>query len=285
MVRIDLHSHTTASDGSLSPEELVQLAKQQGVVALAVTDHDSVASLPRAQAEGERLGIEIIPSIEISCLYEDVELHILGYFINAEDPRLEATLRQYLTSRDDRNPKIIERLRELGCDLTYEEVKTFAGSATIGRPHIAQVLLRKGYVNSVSDAFDRYLTDGGPAYVPRVLPTPKEAIGLIRQIGGIPVLAHPVYTARIQKPFDHVCAMLKGFGLMGIETIYSSHTQQQTDRFRSIAREHQLLVTGGSDFHGDSKPNILVGTGYGNLGVPADLLEPMRMLAGTALPQ
>jgi predicted metal-dependent phosphoesterase TrpH len=282
MARIDLHSHTTASDGSLSPEELVQLAKQQGVSTLAVTDHDSVAGLPRAQAEGDRLGIEIIPGIEISCLYEDVELHILGYFINAEDPRLAATLRQYLTSREDRNPRIVERLRDLGCDLTYDDVKAFAGSATIGRPHIAQVLLRKGYVKSVTEAFDRYLTEGGPAYVPRVLPTPKEAVGLIRQIGGIPVLAHPVYTARLKEPFEHVCATLKGLGLMGIESIYSSHTQQQTDRYRSVAREHRLLVTGGSDFHGDSKPNILVGSGYGNLSVPADLLEPMRMLAGAA---
>jgi predicted metal-dependent phosphoesterase TrpH len=173
----------------------------------------------------------------------------------------------------------------LGCDLTYEEVKAFAGSATIGRPHIAQVLLRKGYVKSVSDAFNRYLADSAPAYVARVLPTPKEAIGLIRQVGGVPVLAHPVYTGRLNKPFDQVCATLKGLGLMGIETIYSSHTQQQTDHYRSVAREQQLLITGGSDFHGDSKPNILVGTGYGNLGVPADLLEPIRAQAGAAWPQ
>jgi hypothetical protein len=159
-------------------------------------------------------------------------------------------------------------------------VKAFAGSATIGRPHIAQVLLRKGYVKSVADAFDRYLAEGGPAYVPRALPSPKEAIALIRRIGGIPVLAHPVYTARLKEPFEHVCATLKSLGLMGVESIYSSHSRQQTDRFRSVAREHQLLVTGGSDFHGDSKPNILVGSGYGNLEVPADLLEPMRVLAG-----
>ena len=278
MVRIDLHTHTTASDGSLSPEELVQLAKHQGVAALAVTDHDSVAGLKRAGAEGARLGVEIIPGIEISCLYADVELHVLGYFINAEDPRLEATLAQYLASRNDRNPRIVERLRELGCDLTYEDVKAFAGSATVGRPHIAQVLLRNGYVKSVAEAFDRYLADGGPAYVPRVLPTPAAAIGLIRQIGGLPILAHPVYTSRLKEPFEQVCATLKNVGLMGIESLYSSHTQQQTDRYRSVAREHALLVTGGSDFHGDSKPNILVGTGYGNLGIPADLLEPMRAL-------
>jgi hypothetical protein len=172
----------------------------------------------------------------------------------------------------------VRRLQELGCDVTYEEVKALAGSATVGRPHIAQVLLRKGYVRSVSEAFDRYLADDGPAYVSRLLPPPEEAIGLIRQIGGIPVLAHPVYTSRLKEPFEQLCATLKGLGLMGIETFYSSHNRQQTDRYRSIAREQGLLVTGGSDFHGDAKPQLLVGTGYGNLEIPADLLEPMRAL-------
>ena len=278
MVRIDLHTHTTASDGSLSPEELVQLAKHQGVSALAVTDHDSVAGLHRAKAEGERLGIEIIPGIEISCLYGGIELHILGHFINAENPRLEAMLTTYLASRDERNPRIVERLRELGCDLSYEEVKAFAGPGTIGRPHIAQVLLRKGYVGSIAEAFDRYLADGGPAYVPRALPTPAEAIGLIRQIGGIPILAHPVYISRLREPIEQICATLKNAGLLGIESLYSTHTRQQTDRYLIIAREQGLLVTGGSDFHGDVKPDILVGTGFGNLEVQADLLEPMRAL-------
>ena len=254
----------------------MRLAKQQGVSALAVTDHDSVAGLTRAGAEGERQGVEIIPGIEISCLYGNVELHILGYFINAKEPRLQPTLSEYLASRDDRNPRIVERLRELGCDLSYADVKAFAGSATVGRPHIAQVLLRKGYVRSVAEAFDRCLAEGGPAYVPRVLPTPAEAIGLIKQIGGIAVLAHPVYTSRLKEPFEQVCATLKNAGLMGIEAIYSSHTPQQTGHYRNVAREQELLVTGGSDFHGDSKPNILVGTGYGDLMIPADLLEPMR---------
>ncbi len=280
MSRIDLHSHTTASDGSLTPEELVRLAKRQGVSTLAVTDHDTVAGLPRAIAEGERLGVEIIPGIEISCSYGETELHILGYFINPDDPHLKPALTRYWASREDRNPLIVQRLNELGCELDYAEVKAAAGSATMGRPHIAQALLRKGYVRSISEAFDRYLADGGPAYIPRRLPPPTEAIGLIRQTGGIPVLAHPVYTARIKEPFEQICETLKGFGLMGIESFYSSHNQQQTDRYRSVSREQNLLVTGGSDFHGEAKPNLLVGTGYGNLEVPADLLEPMRAVAG-----
>jgi 3',5'-nucleoside bisphosphate phosphatase len=278
MARIDLHTHTTASDGSLSPSELVRVAKQQGLSALAITDHDSVEGLSEAMAQGERLGITVIAGIEISCLYEEVELHILGYFINQDDPHLKPALERYLSSRNDRNPKIVERLCQLGMDLSYDEVKDFAGPATIGRPHIAQVLLRKGHVTSVADAFDRYLGDGGPAYVARVLPTASEAISLIRTVGGLPVLAHPVYAARL-KSFNEVCAALKTFGLAGLETLYSSHTQQQTDRFRSIAREQSLLITGGSDFHGESKPEVLVGSGYGGLKVPADLLDELEATA------
>ena len=279
MGRIDLHSHTTASDGSLTPEELVRLAKQQGVATLAVTDHDTVSGLPQAIAEGERAGVEIIPGIEISCLYGTTELHILGYFINPDDPHLAPALITHQASRDERNPRIVERLRELGCELTYADIKVAAGNATVGRPHIAQALVRMGYVTSVSEAFDRYLADSAPAYIPRLLPSPGEAIGLIRKIGGIPVLAHPVYTSRTKEPFEQVCETLKGLGLLGIEAIYSSHNRQQTDRYCSISKNQGLLVTGGSDFHGETKPNLLVGTGYGNLSVPSDLLEPMRALA------
>ncbi len=279
MIRIDLHAHTTASDGSLTPEELVQLAKQQGVATLAVTDHDTVAGLPRAIAEGVQAGVEVISGIEISCLYGKTELHILGYFINPDDPHLAPALITYQASREKRNPLIVKRLQDLGCPLAYAEVKAAAGTATVGRPHIAQALVRRGYVRSVSEAFDRYLADNAPAYVPRLLPTPAEAIGLIRKIGGIPVLAHPVYTSRLNEPFEQVCETLKALGLLGIEALYSSHSRQQTDRYRDIAKNHGLLVTGGSDFHGESKPNLLVGTGYGNLTVPRDLLEPMRALA------
>ena len=278
-LRIDLHSHTTASDGSLTPAQLVRAAKSQGVGVLAVTDHDTVDGLPEAIAEGERLGVRIIPAIEISSLYEDTELHILGYFIDREDPRLTTALATFQASREDRNPRIIEKLRELGCELTYDEVKAVAGSGTVGRPHIAQVLMRKGYVQSVAEAFEKYLADGGPAYITRALPSPAEAIALIREVGGIPSLAHPVYITRLAEPFEQVCATLKGHGLVGLETLYSSHTPQQTERFLSIAREHGLLPTGGSDFHGDAKPGNLVGIGYGNLKVSAGLLEPLEELA------
>jgi hypothetical protein len=263
----------------VSPTELVRLAKLQGVTALAVTDHDSVKGLPEALIEGERQGIHIIPGIEISCVYKDVELHILGYYIRVDDARLTTALAQYLTSREDRNPRIVQKLRELGFELSYDEVKTFAGAATVGRPHIAQILKMKGYVTSVAQAFELYLADGASAYVARRLPCASDAIRLIREIGGVPVLAHPMYATRLRQSFDELCQTLKTYGLAGLETHYSSHTQPMTDRFRSIAREQDLLMTGGSDFHGDSKPEILVGTGFGNLKVPRDLLEPIQELA------
>jgi predicted metal-dependent phosphoesterase TrpH len=221
----------------------------------------------------------VIPGIEISCLHRGIELHILGYFIDPDHPQLKPTLARYLSSREDRNPKIIERLCGLGIEVTYEEVKTLAGTGTIGRPHIARIMLKKGYVSSVTDAFDRYLADGGPAYVARVLPSAQEAISFLRSIGGVPVLAHPTYGDRLKISSDQLCAELKSLGLAGLETLYSSHTAQQTDRFRSIAREQALLMTGGSDFHGESKPDILVGTGYGNLKVPLELLEEIQAAA------
>ena len=221
----------------------------------------------------------MIPGIEISCLHRDIELHILGYFIDPDHPQLKPTLARYLSSREDRNPKIIERLCGLGIEVTYEEVKTLAGTGTIGRPHIARIMLKKGYVSSVADAFDRYLADGGPAYVARVLPSAPEAIAFLRSIGGVPVLAHPTYAGRLKISTDQLCAELKSFGLAGLETLYSSHTTQQTDRFRSIAREQALLMTGGSDFHGEAKPDVLIGTGYGSLKVPLELLEEIQAAA------
>jgi predicted metal-dependent phosphoesterase TrpH len=253
------------------------------VSALAVTDHDSVEALPEAIAAGERFGIRIIPGIEISCTHHDTELHILGYFINPVHPLLKPALTGYLFNREGRNLKIIDRLRDLGVDLTYEEVKAYAGAGTIGRPHIAQIMVKKGYVNSVAAAFDLYLSDGGPAHVGRPLPTAQEAMSLIRDIGGVPVLAHPMYS-RLKISTNDLCQELKNSGLGGLETLHSSHTVQQADRFKSIAREHSLVGTGGSDFHGDSKPELFVGSGYGNLKVPADLLEELEDAAKNPAP-
>lgn len=279
MARIDLHLHTTHSDGSLPPAEVLARAHKAGVTALAITDHDITTGIPEALETGARLGIEVIPGVEISSRLGDSELHILGYFLKWQDPTLSARLAGLRAGRHTRNPQIIERLRTLGLDITYEEVRTLAGTESVGRPHIARVLMNKGYVTSAKDAFDRYLAEGKPAYVPRELPEPAEAIAWIREARGIAVLAHPTWVKQNGEGLFKLCERLKVAGLGGIEVHYSTHSPKQTAEFLDIAKRLDLLVTGGSDFHGVTKPDIDVGVGRGGLKVPAKLLEPLKQAA------
>ena len=281
MARLDLHLHTTRSDGSLPPAAVVALAKKANVTALAITDHDTVDGIAEALAAGRELEIEVIPGIEISSRWEGLELHILGYFIDWHDPVLLDRLTRYRATRHDRNPQIIARLNELGLAVTYDEVRELARTESIGRPHIARVLIEKGYVSSAKEAFDRYLADGAAAYVPRSLPDPAEAIALIRGAGGVPVLAHPSWIDRGNGMVD-LCRHLKETGLAGIEVHYSTHRPEQTNQYLNVARQLDLLVTGGSDFHGVTKPDIEVGIGRGQLHVPEKLLEPLKKAAGRA---
>lgn len=282
MGRIDLHLHTTHSDGSLPPAEVLALAHKAGVTALAITDHDIVSGLPEAFEAGARLGIEVIPGIEISSLYKEAELHILGYFLDWKDPALHRRLAAIRAGRHVRNPLIVQKLNDLGLALTYDDVRALAGTESVGRPHIARVLMAKGYVRSAKEAFDRYLADGKPAYVPRDLPEPADAIAWIRAAGGIAVLAHPTWIRETSEGLRALCAQLKAAGLMGIEVHYSTHKASQTSDYLDIARRLDLLVTGGSDFHGVTKPDIEVGVGRGGLKVPAKLLEPLKKAAGVA---
>jgi predicted metal-dependent phosphoesterase TrpH len=282
MSRIDLHLHTTHSDGSLPPAEVLALAKQAGVSALAITDHDIVDGIPEAITIGTSLGIEIIPGIEISSRWGDAELHILGYFLDWKDQALSRRLEQVRTSRHSRNPLIVEKLNDLGLALTYREVQELAGTESVGRPHIARVLMQKGYVQSAKEAFDRYLTEGAAAYVPRELPDPAEAIAWLRAAHGIPVLAHPVWAKQDEAGLLKLCEKLKREGLMGIEVHYSTHKPQQTKEYLNIAKRLDLLITGGSDFHGVTKPDIEVGIGRGGLKVSSKLLEPLRKAATTS---
>jgi predicted metal-dependent phosphoesterase TrpH len=279
MSRIDLHLHTTHSDGSLPPADVLTLAGKTGVTALAITDHDIVNGIPEAMDVGERLGIEVIPGVEISSRYGDGELHILGYFIDWKDAELNRRLATLRNSRHDRNPRIIEKLNELGLAVTYDEVRALAGTESVGRPHIARVLMSKGYVASAKEAFDRYLSEGAAAYVPRDLPAPAEAITWIRAARGVAVLAHPTWVKESAEGLYRLCDKLKGEGLGGIEVHYSTHTAQQTAEYLNIAKRLDLLVTGGSDFHGVTKPDIEVGVGRGGLKVPEQLLDPLKKAA------
>lgn len=279
MSRIDLHLHTTHSDGSVSPSEVLRLAHKAGVTALAITDHDIVSGIPDAIAAGAELGIEIIPGVEISSSIGKSELHILGYCMDWQNPDLLRRLAALRVSRHTRNPQIIERLRALGLEITYEEVRALAGTDSVGRPHIARLLIEKKYVSSAKDAFDRYLAEGRPAYVARELPLPADAIAWIRAAGGVAVLAHPTWAKVSGEGLNTLLTALKADGLGGLEVHYSTHTKGQTTEYLDLANRLDLLVTGGSDFHGLTKPDIQVGTGRGDLKVSEKLLAPLKKAA------
>lgn len=256
------------------------MAHRAGVTALAITDHDIMTGVPDAMAAGLQYGIEIISGVEISSLAGNSEIHILGYFLDRQDPDLLAHLKTLRDGRHRRNPQIIERLQTLGIDITYDEVRALAGDGSIGRPHIARVLMDKHVVASAKEAFDRFLAEGKPAYVPRELPSPAEAIHWIKSAHGLAVLAHPTWVKVAEQPLIDLVRQLKAAGLDGVEVYYSTHAARQTREYLSLAQQLGLLVTGGSDFHGLTKPDIEVGIGKGTLHIPTSLLPKMKEAAG-----
>ena len=275
--RLDLHLHTTYSDGSLPPSEVVKRAGNARVLALSITDHDTLDGVPEAMEAGAALGIEVVPGIEISSRLGKTEVHILGYFLNAQHQGLLRELERIRETRHRRNAETIDKLNQLGVTVTYDEVRELAGPGSIGRPHIARVLMRKGIVQTAREAFERYLAEGAPAYAPRDLPDPAAAIALVRAAGGVPVLAHPSWVEDLG--LEEICAHLQAVGLLGLEVYYSTHRREQTSRYRLLAERRHLLATGGSDFHGVTKPDIEVGIGRGSLQVPETLLPPLRQAA------
>ncbi len=280
MSRLDLHLHTTHSDGSCTPTEVVHMAHQAGVTALAITDHDIMTGVTEAIEVGQQCGIEIIPGVEISSLAGNSELHILGYFLDRQDSDLLVRLKTLRDARHRRNPQIIERLQALGVEITYDEVRALANTDSIGRPHIARVLMDKHVVASAKEAFDRFLADEKPAYVPRELPSPAEAIRWIKAARGLAVLAHPTWVKVADRSLADLVRQLKADGLDGVEVYYSTHAARQTREYLSLAQQLGLLVTGGSDFHGLTKPDIEVGIGKGTLHIPPSLLPKMKEAVG-----
>jgi 3',5'-nucleoside bisphosphate phosphatase len=273
---IDLHTHSTASDGSLSPEELVVYAKGKGAAAISLTDHDTIEGLERALAAGKEHGLEVIPGLEISSQYPAGSMHILGYYVDPAEPNLKQELNRLQEARLERNPKIIKKLQSLGLPISYDQVQATA-KGQIGRPHIAHVLLQMGAVSSMEDAFQKYLARGAAAYEEKFRFSPREAITLIIRAGGIPVLAHP-FTLNYSSLRDlkQVVEQLKREGLKGIEVIYSEHTSDQTRDYFSLVRELDLIFTGGSDFHGDLKKNVDLLVGKGNLKIPYQIVEGLK---------
>lgn len=272
---IDLHTHTTVSDGSMAPEELVRHAYKKDLAAVAITDHDEISGIEQAIGAGKALGIEVVPGVEISVNFK-TEMHLLGYFFYSGYETIEGTLADLREKREKRNPKIISKLNELGFNITLSEVMAQAPGGNTGRPHIARLLMDKGYVGSIEEAFDKYLGSGRPAYYKKDKLSPAEGISEIARAGGIPVLAHPIYLNMNAGQLDTLLEELAVKGLKGIEAYYTDNSEEQTTEFLHLADKHNLLVTGGSDFHGRFKPEIEIGTGRGNLRVPYRLLPGLK---------
>lgn len=278
---IDLHIHSTASDGTLSPADIIALALRLRLGAIAITDHDSVAGSREALLNGIPEALGFLTGVEISAepppSYPGAgSIHILGYGMRLDDPELNGTLEKLQGARKDRNPQIIARLNKLGIALRLDEVEREAGDGQPGRPHIAKLLVKKGIVRTIDDAFDRYLGNGKPAYVDKYRIESSQAIELINAAGGIPVLAHPcLLELESDQQLDELLREMMSMGLKGLEVYFSEHTPEQIHRYSELAKRCDLLMTGGTDFHGDIQPEIRMGVGRGDLHVPFELYEKL----------
>jgi len=274
---IDLHTHSTASDGSYSPAEVVRLAKEGGLAAMALTDHDTVDGLPEAVAAGQEFGVEVIPGVEISAQFPGGTMHILGLFVEYHNGRLDERLAVLKQARIDRNPRIIAKLNALGIPITMEKVDQISGGGQVGRPHIARALMEAGYVQDLQEAFDKYLGWHRPAYVSKFRFPPEAALAMIREAKGIPVLAHP-FTLGLGSAYalKNLIIELKGLGLAGLEVYYSEHTPEQEALYLKLVRELDLQISGGSDFHGLNKPEITLGSMPSQDKLTYNLLEALK---------
>lgn len=276
---IDLHTHTNFSDGTKSPFQLVNYAKNMGLSAIAITDHDTVDGIDEAIKAGMEVGIEVVPGIEIDVEYE-TEIHLLGYYLDYTSKQLKDTLEMLNVNRMNRNIALVENLISLGFDLSMSDVLQEADGEVIGRLHIAKTMVTKGIVPKVDDAFKRFLGRGMPAYVEKQRLIPQKGIDIIKDAGGVPVLAHPMFIGLDFDELGDLIHELKLCGLMGIEVYYSTHTRQEVTNLLMIAEKYELIVTGGSDYHGGNKRDIEIGRGFGNLKVDYALLETLKNVAG-----
>jgi len=274
---VDLHVHSTASDGSLSPLKIIERAKEIGLRAVAITDHDTIEGSAEALGYPPLPSLEILSGIEISAHVPSGTMHILGYLLRLDDSSLRQTLKRVQEARANRNIKIVERLQELGVPIQYDELTAVSGGGQIGRPHIAQVLVHKGAARSVDEAFRRFLRKGGAAYVSRYRLLPGEAIQMILRAGGVPVLSHPfTLDVKDEGDLEGLLVDLKGAGLKGMEVYYPEHGRERTTQYERLARRHGLVMTGGTDFHGEAKPRVEMGIGRGDLRIPYQLVEKLK---------
>lgn len=278
---IDLHTHSTASDGTDSPADLVRRAAAGGLSAIALTDHDTTEGLAEAVECGGRSGIRVVRGCELSCRVSHGTLHLLVLFVDDDHP-LQSRLGTLRAARDLRNVRIVEVLSDHGIDVTIDEVLREAGPGSVGRPHVASVLLQKGYVTSIDEAFDRWLAKGRPAYVERERLDAVDAIDLAHAGDAVTVLAHPYSLGLAPDDLDAFVAHLATAGLDGIEVEYGRYLREERTALLELAERHGLSPSGGSDYHGSYKPDLSVGTGLGDLHVPdewLDALEARRTLS------
>jgi len=277
---IDLHVHTTASDGTFSPEEVVRRAAEKNLSAIAITDHDTTAGIQPAQDEGVRTKIEVVSGIEISSHWGNGILHILGYFLQLDHPELVKTLHFLQRGRHERIPKILSKLNKHGIHVSLSEVESELSGGVPGRPHVANAMVKKGYVKNIQEAFDVYLRKGAPAYIEKVKLSPAEAVSLVARTAKICVLAHP-YTLNAGSPIvlEEIVRRLMSYGLGGIEAYYPEHTAEQTRTFLDLASKLNLAISGGSDFHGSNKPEIEMGVLPGIGALPHSVLSELKRRA------
>lgn len=279
MKLIDLHVHSNISDGTLSPDKLALYAKHKGLSAIALTDHDTVAGIEACTQQGRLIDLIVIPGIEFSAEYQNQEIHILGYYIDSHHPILLSQLSALIASRKQRNSLMLEKLNKLGFSIAPQDLISDTSSQTqtvFTRAHFAAALYKKGYVKSRSEAFDKYLGKDKPGYVQRAHFTPRECIDIIHQAGGLAVLAHPYLYSLSDSQLHHLLKQLSSDGLDGLETYYTTHSKEEIANLLSLCITFCLFPSGGSDFHGDNKPGLDIGTGYGNLQIPYDILLTME---------
>lgn len=265
---VDLHVHTTASDGSVTPEEIVKQASSLGLEAVAITDHDTIEGIEPALNAARPTGLEVIPGVELSTVYQDKRVHILGYLVDLHEPDFLAQLAFLRSTRLARISKMVQKLREMGFAVTMERVLAISSGGSVGRPHVAQALMESGVVETMADAFEKYIGRGCPAYVPRFKYAPATAVHLIRGAGGVPVLAHPGLS-----DCSDLLPDLVAEGLLGLEAYYPGHTWELTAYYCRQARQLGLFVTGGSDFHG---PGHKDGSQLGTVTVPYKAVEEIK---------
>ena len=276
---VDLHVHSTRSDGSMTPSGLVEYAIQKGLSAFALTDHDTTAGVEEAilaaKSNLSHHSLEVIPGIELSTEYLGRDIHILGLYLPYQNQTFQDRLSNFLDSRTSRNLKMCSLLTQQGIPIDYPSLQNTFPDSVITRAHFAEYLLQKGQIKSRNEAFERYIGDFGPCFVPREKITPAQAISLILEFGGIPILAHPLLYSLGKEKLDALVALLAQSGLVGLEAVYSTYNPSEEREMRALAGKHSLAISGGSDFHGTAKPGLDLATGYGRLYIPDSILETL----------